>query len=97
MRQMSLVISPKDLRAALEKGNILLVDTRQFSEYSKGHIPGAVNLDLMQFHWIDTSSAGIKSFNSQCLRLLSNLGVSPDKHIVFYDNLSGMSAARGVW
>ena len=30
--------------------DLLLVDTRPFTEYSKGHIQGAVNIDLFQFH-----------------------------------------------
>jgi thiosulfate/3-mercaptopyruvate sulfurtransferase len=29
--------------------------------------------------------------------LLSNIGVDKNKHVVFYDDISGPSAARGVW
>lgn len=75
----------------------LIVDTRPFSSYGESHIPSAVNIDLMQFHWIDTSKSGIIQFNRQSKFLLSNIGVSKDKFVVFYDNLSGPSAARGVW
>jgi thiosulfate/3-mercaptopyruvate sulfurtransferase len=77
--------------------NILLIDTRPFANYIKGHIPGAVNLDLMHFHWIDSSKKGIKQFNEQARILLSNIGVEYDKTIVFYDEISGPSPARGVW
>jgi thiosulfate/3-mercaptopyruvate sulfurtransferase len=73
------------------------VDTRPFSEYSKGHIQGAVNIDLFQFHWLDTSKVGIKQFVRQSRLLLSNIGIRNEKSVVFYDNVSGMSAARGVW
>ena len=76
---------------------MLLVDTRTFTEYSMGHIQGAVNIDLFQFHWLDTSKVGIKQFVRQCRILLSNIGVRNEKSVVFYDNVSGMSAARGVW
>jgi thiosulfate/3-mercaptopyruvate sulfurtransferase len=75
----------------------LLVDTRQFCEYSKGLIPGAVNIDLFQFHWIDTSERGIREFERQCRMLLSNIGLRNDQQVIFYDDISGMSAARGVW
>jgi thiosulfate/3-mercaptopyruvate sulfurtransferase len=51
----------------------------------------------MQFHWIDTSVHGIREFNKQARILLSNLGVSKEKFVVFYDDISGPSAARGVW
>jgi thiosulfate/3-mercaptopyruvate sulfurtransferase len=98
---MRLVILPKDLRRLLcdtkSKANVLLVDTRPFSDYINGHIPGAVNLDLMQFHWVDTSARGIEQFNRQMKLLISYLGVAEDKLIVFYDHISGPSAARGVW
>lgn len=94
---MGLVISPVQLRSMLGDSKLLLVDTRPFDSYSRSHIPGAVNIDLMQFHWIDTSRHGIMQFNRQMRLLLSNLGVSGKKFVVFYDDLLGPSAARGVW
>jgi thiosulfate/3-mercaptopyruvate sulfurtransferase len=94
-----LVISVDELHSMIEKGdrNLLVVDARSFAEYAQGHVPGAVNVDLMQFHWIDTSEEGIRQFNRQTRMLLSNIGVSSNKFVVFYDNVSGPSAARGVW
>jgi thiosulfate/3-mercaptopyruvate sulfurtransferase len=77
--------------------NLLIIDSRPFSSYAEAHIPGAVNIDLIQFHWIDTSKRGIKQFNRQSRLLLSNIGVSKDKFVVFYDDSSGASASRGVW
>jgi len=94
-----LVISPEELDARIAKkdGNLLVVDARPFSDYAQGHVPGAVNIDLMQFHWIDTSKDGIRQFNKQTRLLLSNIGISKSKFVVFYDGVSGPSAARGVW
>ncbi len=94
-----LVISPEDLNARIEKNdkNLLIVDARPFGDYAEDHLPGAVNIDLMQFHWIDTSKDGIRQFNKQAKILLSNIGVSKSKFVVFYDDVSGPSAARGVW
>ena len=74
-----------------------MIDTRSFSEYKKGHIPGAVNIDLFQLHWFDTSKRGIKDFNRQTRILLSNIGLHKRSFVIFYDNISGMIAARGVW
>jgi thiosulfate/3-mercaptopyruvate sulfurtransferase len=81
----------------MEDRNLLIIDTRPFSSYIQSHIPSAVNIDLIQFHWIDTSKSGIVQFNRQSRLLLSNIGVSKDKFVVFYDDVSGISAARGVW
>ena len=92
-----MLISVDDLKEIFRDQNLLIVDTRSFGEYSKGHIPGAVNLDLFAFHWFDTSQNGIASFNEQTRKLLSFAGIDENKKIVFYDNVSGMLAARGVW
>lgn len=77
--------------------DLLLVDARPFASYAESHVPGAVNIDLMQFHWMDTSKQGISQFEKQGRILLSNIGVTPKKLVVFYDDVSGSSAARGVW
>jgi len=92
-----MIISTKDLHSILHDSKNLIIDTRSFKEYSEGHIPGSVNLDLFAFHWIDTSKEGIETFNKQTRTLLSFAGVSEEKKIIFYDEVSGMLAARGVW
>ena len=92
-----MLISLDDLKEISQDENLLVIDTRSFGEYSKSHIPHAVNLDLFAFHWFDTSQNGIASFNDQTRKLLSFAGIDEKKKIVFYDNVSGMLAARGVW
>ena len=64
---MKLVVSSTELKALSDKykKNLLIVDTRPFSDYAVGHVPDAVNIDLMQFHWIDTTKVGIAQFNKQ--------------------------------
>ena len=92
-----LLISTTELYTILNDPNVIITDTRSFQEYSQGHIPGAVNLDLFAFHWIDTTKQGIDNFNTQVQSLLSFIGVTSEKKVIFYDNVSGMTAARGVW
>ena len=60
-------------------------------------MPGAVNLPLIYYHWLDTSSSGIVAFGRQMQRVLGLAGVSDRKHVVFYEDTSGMTASRGVW
>ena len=88
-----MLISKEDLEQIFQEKDVLVVDARSFGEYSKGHIPGAVNLDLFAFHWFDTSQNGIDSFNVQTRKLLSFAGIDEKKKIVFYDNVSGMLAS----
>ena len=86
-----------ELEEIIDDPNLILIDARSFQEYSQGHITNAVNLDLFSFHWIDTSQDGISSFNEQFTKIFSQVGVSEEKKVIFYDNISGMLAARGVW
>ena len=92
-----MLISTAELHQILNDDNVLVIDSRSYKEYSQGHIPGAVNLDLFAFHWIDTSETGIISFNEQMRKILSYAGIDENKKVIFYDNISGMLAARGVW
>ena len=96
---LNLLISAKDLHKQVNKSKNrnVIIDTRSFSEYKDGHIPGAINVDLFQLHWFDTSKRGIKDFNRQTRILLSRIGIQGRSHVIFYDNVSGISAARGVW
>ncbi|WP_100182982.1 sulfurtransferase [Candidatus Nitrosotenuis aquarius] len=92
-----MLISTANLAKELQNQNLVLIDARSYKEYSQGHIPGAVNLDLFAYHWFDTTPQGMQIFNEQTKKLLSFVGVTMSKKIVFYDDVSGMLAARGVW
>jgi thiosulfate/3-mercaptopyruvate sulfurtransferase len=91
------LIQTKELEQILDEPNLIIIDARSFKEYSEGHIPGAVNLDLFAFHWFDTTREGIESFNKQTQQLFSFVGITNEKKVIFYDEVSGMLAARGVW
>jgi len=90
-------ISTTELEKIYKDDSVLILDTRSYKDYSAGHITGAVNLDLFSFHWADTSQKGIESFTEHMRKILSYAGIDENKKIVFYDNTSGMLAARGVW
>lgn len=92
-----MLIQTNELEKIFDSQILTLVDTRSFKEYSEGHIPGAVHLDLFAFHWNDTSTSGLEAFNQQAQQLFSFCGISNDKKVVFYDNESSMLASRGVW
>ena len=90
-------ISTQDLEKIYQDNSVLILDARSYKDYSKGHISGAVSLDLFSFHWADTSEKGLVSFGEHMRKILSYAGIDENKKIVFYDNSSGMLAARGVW
>ena len=92
-----LVLSARQTAALADNHAILLVDTRPFTDYRTEHIPKAVDLPMTEYHWSDTSPTGIRAFTNQMERLLGFIGLTPNKHVVFYEETSGMMAARGVW
>ncbi|HYL66290.1 MAG TPA: sulfurtransferase [Nitrosopumilaceae archaeon] len=92
-----MLINAKDVLKVLDDPKLILIDARSYKDYSEGHVPRAVNLDFFYYHWFDTSKDGMKAFNMQMRKLLSILGVTKEKTVVFYDDVSGMSASRGVW
>jgi thiosulfate/3-mercaptopyruvate sulfurtransferase len=98
---MKLVMNTAKLGSLLQSSNerkrTVIVDVRPYTDYILGHIPGAINVDLMHYHWIDTSDLGISQFNNQMQTLLSFLGLTGDKRVIFYESNSGPSAARGTW
>jgi len=95
---LDLLIASVDLYKLIKKqDNTIIIDARSFSEYKNGHIPGAINIDLFQLHWFDTTKRGIRDFTRQSTLLLSNIGIRNDSKVIFYDNVSGINSARGVW
>src|SRR5256712_5075028 len=92
-----LVLSARQTATLANNHAILLVDTRPFTDYHTEHIPKAVDLPMTEYHWSDTSPTGIRAFTNQMERLLGFIGVAPNKHVVFYEETSGIMAARGVW
>jgi thiosulfate/3-mercaptopyruvate sulfurtransferase len=93
----SRVISVDEASGLIGAKGVVLVDTRNYWRYAEGHIPGAVNLELYAFHWVDTSKAGLAAFARQMAMLLGAFGIDNEKQVIFYQNNSGYDAARGVW
>lgn len=75
----------------------LIIDVRPAEEFARGHIPGAVHLDLWGVSLIDTSDAPLRAFMWMIGHLFSLRGVTPDRPVVVYENDSGIRAARAWW
>lgn len=66
-------------------------------EYAAGHIPGAVFFDLDAISDQSTDLPHMMPDNTVFASAVSALGVSNEDHIVVYDGLGLMSAARIWW
>ena len=93
----TLLTTVEELRRKLGSPDLCIIDVRPAENYAKGHIPGATHFDLFGLSLVDTSEAPLKAFMFMIHHVLELRGVSESKEVVFYENNSGMRAARGVW
>jgi thiosulfate/3-mercaptopyruvate sulfurtransferase len=89
-----LLLTPGQLAASPDR---LVIDLRPAEQFSAGHIPGAVHLDLWGVSLIDTSEAPLRAFMWMVGHLFALRGVTPDRPVVVYEQDSGMRAARAFW
>jgi thiosulfate/3-mercaptopyruvate sulfurtransferase len=95
-----LLVTPSDLARALSAKRSrppLLLDMRPPEDYTAGHIPGALHLDLWGVSLIDTDPAPLRAFMWMIEHLLASHGVTAETPVVVYDEQSGIRAARAFW
>ena len=92
-----LLTTPSELQQKLNSPHLCLIDVRPAEQFAQEHIPGAVHFDLFGLSLVDTSEAPLKAFMYMIHHVLELRGVSDDKEVVFYEETSGMRAARGLW
>jgi thiosulfate/3-mercaptopyruvate sulfurtransferase len=93
----TLLTTASELQRKLNAENLCIIDVRPAEDYANGHIPGARHFDLFGLSLIDTSDAPLKAFMFMIHHVLELRGVDESKEVVFYEDNSGMRAARGLW
>ena len=93
----TLLTTVTELQRKLGAENLCIIDARPAEDYAKAHIPGATHFDLFGLSLIDTREAPLKAFMFMIHHVLELRGVSEAKEVVFYEDNSGMRAARGLW
>lgn len=92
-----LLTTPAELQKKLGTPDLCLIDVRPAEQFARSHIPGAVHFDLFGLSLVDTSEAPLKAFMHMIQHVFELRGVSESKEVVFYEENSGMRAARGLW
>ncbi len=92
-----LLFTPTQLFTRLKDPRLCLIDVRLSHEFARGHIPGAIHFDLYGISLIDTGPEASRAFMWMYQYLLQHRGIDFDKTVVFYENISGMKAARAFW
>ncbi len=95
--QLPLIIEPEQLASILERQDLLLVDLSQAATYVQYHLPGSIFLDYSWIVRIEHPRMGLLPQKEQLSRVLGALGMTPDSHIVTYDDEGGGRACRFLW
>jgi thiosulfate/3-mercaptopyruvate sulfurtransferase len=95
--ELPLVIETDRLQQSLAQENLLLVNLSQPATYVQYHIPGAVFLDYNWIVRVEQPRMGLLPDPAQLTHVLSALGLTPDTHVVSYDDEGGGRACRLLW
>lgn len=95
--RLPLLIEPADLQTRLGEPGLLIVDLGKESVYQQAHVPGAVLFNGRQLLLGQQPSPGKLPPLEQLSAAFSALGLTPDTHVVVYDDEGGAWAGRFIW
>ncbi|MEE4190371.1 MAG: rhodanese-like domain-containing protein [Halieaceae bacterium] len=95
---LALLIEPEDFSARRDAlDNLLLVEVSSPDAYRAGHIPGAVHLPPGVLQHGAPPAPGRIPEQERLDEIFSYLGLTPDHHVVAYDDEGGGWAGRLLW
>lgn len=97
MDSLPLLVSPSQLAERLDDPRLLLVDLSKPGIYRQAHLRGAVHVDYARLQKGSLPAAGLVPDAAALTTLFSDMGLSPDRHVVAYDDEGGGRAARLLW
>jgi thiosulfate/3-mercaptopyruvate sulfurtransferase len=92
-----LIVDGERLQSTLGDERVLVVDLCKADTYAQAHIPGAAHLDYAQVVAARPPTMGLLPDDAALSALFSSLGLTPDTHVVAYDDEGGGRAARLLW
>lgn len=92
-----LLIEPSELARHLGKSELRIVDLNQAGVYARAHIPGAVWLDYGRIIAPHPPAAALLPNADQLSEILGSIGLTPDRHVVAYDDEGNGRASRFLW
>ena len=92
--RLPLIIESDQLESILQSPNIVVVDLCKPETYNQTHVPGAVHLDYKQIITANPPVMGLIPDAEQLNSILAQCGITPESHIVAYDDEGGGKAAR---
>jgi len=95
--RLPILIEASELQLHLKDRQLLIVDLCNEDAYLRGHILGAVHVNKNDLILGEKPAAGLLPAIDKLNTLFSNLGLTPDTHVVCYDNDGGDWSGRFIW
>ena len=95
--RLPLILDPEELETHLGERDLLVVDLSRPETYSQLHVPGAVHLSYTELVTKQGPARGMLPSDEHLSKLFSGLGLTPDTHVVAYDDEGGGKAGRLLW
>ncbi len=92
-----LLIEAEDLLPYLDHPLLRIVDLSRQSVYEQLHIPHAVHLKPAQLLRQEENATGLLPDQAGLEALITHLNISPQHHVVVYDDEGGGWASRLIW
>lgn len=98
MNELPLILEPEILAQSLEQyDNLLIVDLSGPEHYAQAHIPGAVHVHPAETRGASSPVPGLLPEPGELEALLGRIGLTPERHVVAYDDEGGGWAGRLLW
>lgn len=95
--RLPMLLEPAELAEHLDDSDLLIVDLCKGQIYEQAHIPGAIHLDFQRLVRGTQPVPGLPPGPEQLSEILSEIGLTAEKHVVAYDAEGGGWAGRFLW
>jgi len=90
------LLSFDELQKKLDAPELRLLDVRDQVDHARGHIPGAIWVDLKSAQALSSSAPGLTD-RAAWEKWIAPLSIGPSTEVVIYDSQRQLSAARTWW
>jgi thiosulfate/3-mercaptopyruvate sulfurtransferase len=97
MADLPLLIEPEQLAELLPLGNVLIIEQCKEEIFLENHIPGAVYLDFKRLQLGQAPTPGALPAINDLEAVFSELGLTPNTHVICSDDEGGGWAGRLIW
>lgn len=92
-----LLIEPEQFAPFIDDPNYRIIDLSRESVFEQLHLPHAIAVKPKELVEVDELTLGLLPEQEKLQQLFDRLGISPQHHLVVYDDEGGAWAGRFIW